>query len=111
MRGVSAHSADATYGVAPRGKIRNLVARVFGLRYFWGMTEIETQLLQALLQLEKAVEAMRAARPKPDVRPLFARLDELAKQLPASADPQLRHFLQRKSYEKARLFLQGRAGL
>lgn len=74
------------------------------------MTEIETQLLQTLLQLEKAVEAMPAANPKPDVRPLFAQLDELAKQLPASADPQLRHFLQRKSYEKARLFLQERAG-
>jgi hypothetical protein len=83
---------------------------LFCVRYFLGMTDIETQLLQTLLQLEKAVEAMPAANPKPDVRPLFARLDELAKQLPASADPQLRHFLQRKSYEKARLFLQERAG-
>ena len=80
------------------------------MRYFWGMTEIETQLLQTLLQLEKAAEAMPAANPKADLRPLFARLDELAKQLPASADPQLRHFLQRKSYEKARLFLQESAG-
>ena len=74
------------------------------------MTEIETQLLQTLLQLEKVAEAMPAAKPKADLRPLFARVDELAKQLPASADPQLRHFLQRKSYQKARLFLQERAG-
>ncbi|MGA2854995.1 MAG: hypothetical protein ABSE90_12800 [Verrucomicrobiota bacterium] len=110
VRGVSAHRADASCGVAPPGKIRNLVARLFGVRYFWGMTEIETQLLQTLHQLEKAAEAMPAAHSKADVRPLFARVDELAKQLPASADPQLRHFLQRKSYEKARLFLQGCAG-
>lgn len=74
------------------------------------MTDIETQLLQSLLQLEKAVEAMAAANPKPDLRPLFARLDELAGQLPASADPQLRHFLQRKSIQKARLLLQESAG-
>jgi hypothetical protein len=70
------------------------------------MTEIEQQLLQTLLQLEKSVAAMPAANPKPDLRPLFARLDELAKQLPGSADPQLRHFLQRKSYQKACVFLQ-----
>ncbi|MGA2543371.1 MAG: hypothetical protein ABSG78_17615 [Verrucomicrobiota bacterium] len=69
------------------------------------MTEIEQQLLQTLLQLEKAAEAMPAANPKPDLRPLFARLDELAGQLPGSADPQLRHFLQRKSYQKARVLL------
>ena len=75
------------------------------------MTEIEQQLLQTLLQLEKAAEAMPAANPKPDLRPLFARLDELAGQLPGSADPQLRHFLQRKSYQKARvLLLQESAG-
>jgi hypothetical protein len=75
------------------------------------VTEIEQQLLQTLLQLEKAAEAMPAANPKPDLRPLFARLDELAGQLPGSADPQLRHFLQRKSYQKARvLLLQESAG-
>jgi hypothetical protein len=28
--------------------------------------------------------------------------------LPRETDPQLRHYLQKKSYEKARLFLQGR---
>ena len=83
---------------------------LFCVRYFRGMTEIETQLLQTLLQLEKAVEAMPAGKPKPDLRPLLARLDELAKQLPASADAELRHFLQRKSYGKARLLLQACGG-
>ncbi|HXR07377.1 MAG TPA: hypothetical protein VN765_08615 [Candidatus Acidoferrum sp.] len=74
------------------------------------MTEIEQQLLHTLLQLEKTVQAMPAAHPKPDLRPLFARLEELAGQLPDSADPELRHFLQRKSYQKARVFLQQSAG-
>ena len=74
------------------------------------MTEIEQQLLQTLLQLEKAAEAMPAANPKPDLRPLFARLDELARQLPASTDPRLVHFLQRKSFQKARVWLQESEG-
>jgi hypothetical protein len=74
------------------------------------MTEIELQLLQTLLQLEKAAEAMPAANPKPDLRPLFARLDELARQLPASTDPRLVHFLQRKSFQKARVWLQESGG-
>jgi len=50
---------------------------------------------------------MAAANPKPNLLPLFTRLDDLAKNLPASADPQLRHYLQRKSYQKARVLLQG----
>jgi hypothetical protein len=83
---------------------------LFCLPYFCGMTEIEQQLLQTLLQLEKAAAAMPAANPKPDLRPLFARLDELAKRLPDSADPRLRHFLQRKSCQKARVLLQESAG-
>jgi hypothetical protein len=51
---------------------------------------------------------MPSASPKPDLLPLFARIDELTKQLPRDADPELLHFLHKKSYEKARLFLQGR---
>jgi hypothetical protein len=70
------------------------------------MSEIEQQLLQTLLQLEKAAESMPGTNPKPDLRPLFARVDELAGRLPGSASPELRHFLQRKSYGKARAWLQ-----
>ena len=69
---------------------------------------IETNLLQALGELEAAVKSISAARPKPDLLPLFARIDGLAKQLPPDADPALLHYLQKKSYEKARRFLQGR---
>lgn len=69
---------------------------------------VEQQLLAALAELDNAIKAMPAANPKPSLLPLFARIDELANQLQPAADPQLRHFLQRKSYEKARLLLEGR---
>jgi hypothetical protein len=51
---------------------------------------------------------MASSQPKPDLRPLFARLDKLAAQLPADAPADLRHYLQRKSYQKARALLQER---
>jgi hypothetical protein len=69
---------------------------------------LEKNLLNTLLELENAVKAMPSANPKPDLLPLFARLEELAKQLPRDTDPALLHYLHKKSYEKARLFLQGR---
>ncbi|MDR3457060.1 MAG: hypothetical protein P4N60_06410 [Verrucomicrobiae bacterium] len=69
---------------------------------------VEKEILTALVQLDAAVRSMPTANPKPDLLPLFARLDELTKQLPRHADPTLLHYLHKKSYEKARLFLQGR---
>jgi len=69
---------------------------------------VEQKLLNALAELDDAVKELPAANPKPSLLPLFARIDELANQLPPAADPELRHFLQRKSYEKARLLLEGR---
>jgi len=73
-----------------------------------GMTKIESELLNALTNLDAAVKVMPSTNPKPDLLPLFARLDELAALLPREASPDLRHYLQRKSYEKARLWLLGR---
>ena len=70
--------------------------------------QIETNLLKAIVELENAVKSMPVANPKPDLLPLFARIDELAGQLPRNADPTLLHYLHKKSYEKARLFLQDR---
>ena len=69
---------------------------------------LERNLLNALIELENAVKAMPTANPKPNLVPLFNRLDELTRQLPRDADPALLHYLHKKSYEKARLFLQGR---
>ncbi len=72
------------------------------------MTEIENDILAELIELDRAVQAMPNANPKPNLLPIFARLDELARRLPKSADPNLLHYLHKKSYEKARLLLQGR---
>jgi hypothetical protein len=74
------------------------------------MTAIEQNILQALVELDAAVKSMPTANPKPDLLPLFKRLDALALELPRGTDPDLRHYMNRKSYEKARLFLQGRQG-
>ena len=72
------------------------------------MTETEQNVLNALLHMEQAVALMATANPKPNLLPLFSRLDELTRQLPRDTDPSLLHYLHKKSYEKARLFLQGR---
>ena len=68
----------------------------------------EQQLLAALTQLDDTVKSLATATPKPSLLPLFAAIDELARQLPGGTDPSLLHYLQKKSYEKARLFLLGR---
>jgi hypothetical protein len=72
------------------------------------MTEIERDLLNSLAELEQAVQAMPAANPKPDLMALFSRIDALTAQLPPGTSPQLLHFLQNKSYGKARLWLEER---
>jgi len=72
------------------------------------MTATEQHLLQVLVELEEAVNAMATANPKPDLLALFSRIDQLSRQLPKETDPALLHYLQRKSYQKARLWLEGR---
>jgi hypothetical protein len=72
------------------------------------MSTTEQTLHAALNELERAVGSMRGLGPKPNLLPLFSRIDELARQLPPDTDPTLLHYLQKKSYEKARLWLEGR---
>jgi hypothetical protein len=72
------------------------------------MHVVEKEILAALKQLDTAVKSMPAANPKPDLLQHFARIDELARQLPRDTDPTLLHYMHKKSYEKARLFLNGR---
>jgi hypothetical protein len=72
------------------------------------MTETERTILHTLLELESAVAAMPTSHPKPNLLPIFNRLDELTRSLPPASDPQLLHYLHKKSYQKARLFLEGR---
>ena len=70
--------------------------------------DILQSILAALVELDDTVKTMPSANPKPNLMPLFARIDELTRQLPRDADPTLLHYLHKKSYEKARLFLQDR---
>lgn len=72
------------------------------------MSEIERDILTTLVELQSAVENLRTASPKPDLRAIFDRLDDLTERLPPNADPNLLHYLHKKSYEKARLWLEGR---
>ncbi len=69
---------------------------------------LEKDLLAALTELADTVKSMPTANPKPNLMPLFARLDQLTAQMPRHTDPSLLHYLHKKSYEKARLFLLGR---
>ena len=69
------------------------------------MEQMEKEILQALDELDSAVRLMSTVEPKPNLLPLFERIDALAQQLPKQANPELQHYLTRKSYEKARLLL------
>ena len=72
------------------------------------MTETERAILQSLVELDTAVKSMPTANPKPNLLPIFLHLDELTRQLPRDASPNLLHYMHKKSYEKARMFLQER---
>ena len=60
------------------------------------------------MALEVAAAQMATANPKPDLLPIFSRLDDLTRKLPPGTDPELLHFLHRKSYQKASALLQQR---
>ena len=72
------------------------------------MTQTEKDILNTLIELESTVAQMAASNPKPSLLPIFTRLEDLTKQLPKSSAPDLLHYLHRKSYQKARLWLEGR---
>jgi len=72
------------------------------------MSDTEQAIFSALNELDAAVKSMPTASSKPNLLAIFERLDMLANQLPKRANPDLLHYLNRKSYEKARLLLEGR---
>jgi len=72
------------------------------------MNTTESAILEALTGLDAAVKTLRTANPKPDLQLFFDRIDLLTRELPSGTDPTLLHYLVKKSYEKARLFLEGR---
>ena len=71
------------------------------------MRTLEQALLDKLLELETASKTLATAKPKPDLMRLFGEIENLAGRLSKSSHPSLLHYLQRKSYQKARLLLQG----
>jgi len=72
------------------------------------MTQLEQELHAALLELDSAVKRMAATKERVDLLPLFARIDDLGAKLPLTTHPRLLHFIHRKSFEKAVLWLEGR---
>ena len=72
------------------------------------MNDTERLILATLQELDEAVRSMRTAATKPSLVPLFQRIDSLRDTLPKNCDPQLLHYLHKQSYEKARLWLEGR---
>ena len=71
------------------------------------MIATEHAILEALNELDAAAKSIGRGGAKPNMLAIFERLDKLAGELPDGANPELLHFLNRKSYEKARLLLQG----
>ena len=74
------------------------------------MTATEREILDTLVELDSMVKTMKTAVPKPNLLPVFTRLDDLTRQLPRGSDASLLHYLHKKSYEKAKLYLEGRDG-
>ena len=72
------------------------------------MTELEKKILDTLLELDRAVNRIKTGGPKPNLQDIFSRLDALTGQLPKGSNPELLHYLHKKSYQKALLALQGR---
>ena len=72
------------------------------------MTQTERAILDGLQELEAAVAELRSTQPTLSLEPKLVRLQELTRLLPPETDPTLRHYLQKQSWEKARLFLEGR---
>jgi hypothetical protein len=71
---------------------------------------VESELLLALTELDTAVRGMKASPQKPDLARMFERIDGLGRQLRPDADPRLLHYVHKRSYEKARLWLLDREG-
>ena len=72
-----------------------------------------TDQLAAVLRERLAIIGDENSRRDPEkhmthLRQISEKIDNLASALPKPIDPQLAHFLQRKSYDKALRFLEGR---
>lgn len=73
------------------------------------MNEHEQALHAALVELAEAARPPAPGAPRADLMQIFGRIDALTASLPADVDRELLHFLHRKSYEKAREWLETHA--
>ncbi len=71
------------------------------------MTALESEILEALIRLENVATGGTTGQPE-SVLPIVKRLSELTHALPPETSPDLLHYLHKRSYEKARFWLQGR---
>jgi hypothetical protein len=78
------------------------------MRYPLAMTEIETNILNTLLELERTVAALPGATPKPNLLPLFIRLDELSSQLPRETTHRCAIISRRKATKRRGCSFRGR---
>ena len=66
--------------------------------------------LDAIKQIRPTAEGGQVGDPSVDLQSHFRKIELLAKSLPPTTDPQLKHYLHSKSYRKAYLWLSGRGG-
>jgi hypothetical protein len=77
------------------------------------MEDYQGQLKVALQDYFRAIELQKESDVslRPSLKDQFIRLDKLASQLPRDCNPQLKHYMVQKSYEKALNFLSGESHL
>jgi|GEM_PF-2887882 len=69
------------------------------------MNETERLLLAALRELDQVVKTIASSHSKPDLLAYFQRIESLASASGGQLDPQLAHYIQRGSYQKALAWL------
>lgn len=70
------------------------------------MNAVEAELLEALRNLEGVV-GTGAPGPRPGLAAALAQVESAGRRLPPGTAPDLLHYVQKRSYEKARLWLEG----
>ena len=71
------------------------------------LSAFEDSVLKALHALEAAIAAGRPPSPNPALRIVLAQLDQLTTELPPTTRTGLGHYLQKRSYQKAKILLEG----
>jgi hypothetical protein len=72
------------------------------------MTDLEKSLLKSLLALEAAARPSDDPNRKQTLMTTISEVEKMTHSFPKSTDPTLLHYLHKKSYQKAILYLKGR---